>query len=287
MPSRAEVLERERRWALPVALLTLGSVILAVASLIVANGFFSADGEAAFLREVDADPDPYLLSAVLRALSVLALIAPLTYFFRAAEARSDRVRGQLYGLIIVAPLFYAAGTVLTALSNIDAASSFVDAGVTGSGEAADDKAVDFQGDASLRGLAAGIGLAGTLGLTVVSVYTFLWAMRVGLLSRFWGSLAMALSAVSFILPAFLPFYLILLIYLGLLTAGWLPRGRPPAWEAGEAVPWPTPGERMAEQMESEEEDGVVEGEGAEKPPGEEPNPPRQSGERRKRKRRGT
>ncbi|HKG36056.1 MAG TPA: hypothetical protein VKA89_06415 [Solirubrobacterales bacterium] len=285
MPSRAEVVERERRWALPVALLTLASVVLAIASLVVANGFFSADGEAAFLREVDDDPSPYILSAALRALSVLALIATLTYFFRAAEARSERVRGQLYGLILVAPLFYAAGTILTALSNVDAASSFVDAGVTGTGDAGDDKAIDFQGDASLRGLAAGIGLAGTLGLTVVCVYTFLWAMRVGLLSRFWGSLAMALGAVSFILPAFLPFFLILLIYLGLLVAGWVPRGRPPAWEAGEAVPWPTPGERMADQMQADEETGVVEGEGAEKPAGEGPDPPRPPGERRKRKRR--
>jgi hypothetical protein len=285
MPSKAEVIERERRWALPVSLMTLASVILAVASLVVANSFFSADGEAAFLREIDEDPDPYLASALLRGLSVLLLIAPLAYMFRAVQARSGRVRGQLFGLVLVAPLFYAAGTVLTGISNVDAASSFVDAGIEGTGEAADDKAIDFQQDAGLRSLAAGIGIAGTLGLTVIMVYTFLWALRTGLLSRFWGSLGMALGAISFILPTFLPFFLVFLIYLGLVISGWLPRGRPPAWEAGEAVPWPSPGERMAEEMEPGEGD-AVDAEGREVTAQSDPaNPPRERGERRKRKRR--
>ena len=38
-----------------------------------------------------------------------------------------------------------------------------------------------------------------------------------------------------------------------------PSGRPPAWEEGKAIPWPTPGEQMAEQMQPhagpEDDDG--------------------------------
>jgi hypothetical protein len=43
-------------------------------------------------------------------------------------------------------------------------------------------------------------------------------------------------------------------YFGLLVAGWVPGGRPPAWAAGEAVPWPSPGERMAGTESGDDED---------------------------------
>jgi hypothetical protein len=41
------------------------------------------------------------------------------------------------------------------------------------------------------------------------------------------------------------------VYFGLLALGLVPGGRPPAWEAGEAVPWPTPGEKAAAELEPE------------------------------------
>jgi hypothetical protein len=72
-------------------------------------------------------------------------------------------------------------------------------------------------------------------------------MRVGLLSRFWGSLGMALGVAALLL--LVQFCLIFFIYFGLLLIGKLPGGRPPAWAAGEAVPWPSAGERMAKELE--------------------------------------
>ncbi len=130
--------------------------------------------------------------------------------------------------------------------------------------------------ASLRDLAAGFGLGGQIGFLVAMVYTCLHAMRTGLLTRFWGSLGMALGAVSFI---FFQFTLLWFVYLGLLLAGWVPRGRPPAWETGEAMPWPTPAEKAAQLEgpgEASEERGPAELEG----PADDG-----SGERRKRKHR--
>ena len=53
-------------------------------------------------------------------------------------------------------------------------------------------------------------------------------MRTGLLTRFWGSLGMALGAVSFI---FFQFALLWFVYLALLLLGRVPGGRPPAWES--------------------------------------------------------
>ena len=73
-------------------------------------------------------------------------------------------------------------------------------------------------------------------------------MRAGLLTRFWGSLGMAVGVAALI--GFFPFSLIWFIYLGLLLLGRVPGGRPPAWAAGEAVPWPTPGEKAAAELEA-------------------------------------
>ena len=49
-----------------------------------------------------------------------------------------------------------------------------------------------------------------------------------------------------------PLVLIWFLYLGLLLMGTVPRGRPPAWAAGEAIPWPTPGEQAAARLSGEE-----------------------------------
>lgn len=285
--SKAEILERESRWALPVALVTMLAVILFVGSTIIATTTISADGEADLLREVDANEGAYLLSGILRALGSLLLFAPLLYLFRAAEARNPAVRSQLIGVIWVTPLFMAAGAIFSTFASIDAASEFVSSGIEGSGERADDAATDLIREASLRNVASGLSLAGALGFAFIMVYTCLQAMRVGLLSRFWGSLGMALGAVSFILVQFMPFVLLWFVYFGLLVAGWVPGGRPPAWAEGKAVPWPTPGEEAAERL--EQDPGEAEAEEAASPwddnGRERPNPPRQRGERKKRKRR--
>jgi hypothetical protein len=281
LTGRAELIDRERRWALPVALLTILATLALIASIIVLGTTFSADGEADQLREVDSNSGSYLMAGILRGLGTLLLAAPLLYLFRAAEGRNDGVRGQLVGVVFVAPLFMAVGAVLNAQASINAAADFLAQGITGSGEGADERATDFLEEESLRSLATGLSLAGALGLAVIMVYTCLQAMRVGLLSRFWGSLGMALGAVSFIIPGFQPFLTIWFIYLGLLIAGWVPGGRPPAWAAAEAIPWPTPGEQAAERLQSED------GPNDEPEAGSQPssNPPRERGERRKRKRR--
>jgi hypothetical protein len=113
-------------------------------------------------------------------------------------------------------------------------------------EHAKDLASDAITDSSVRPYTAGFGLAGQIGFVVAMVYTCLHAMRTGLLTRFWGSLGMALGAVSFI---FFQFALLWFVYLGMLLLGRVPGGRPPAWESGEAEPWPTPAEKAAAELE--------------------------------------
>jgi hypothetical protein len=299
-PSREDVIARERRWALPVALATLSSVGLLVAATIVVRSV-SGDGGAEVLRSVHEHSSAVTVSGILQAAAFLLLVAPLVYLFRAAAARSERVNGQLIGLVIVAPLFLSVAAILTGLSTNDAASEFAagkattdlttaearercesdresdegsfreEFGQSPQGalrrctqrEIADEEAENAVSDAPARSFATYLGLAGRIALAFALLYSCLWAMRTGLLSRFWGSLGMAMGVAALLL--LIQFTFIWFLYFGLLVAGWVPGGRPPAWAAGEAVPWPTPGEEAAEKLgsgggEEPPEDGEPEGE---------------------------
>lgn len=285
---REAVLERERRWAIPVALATFAAIGLLVVSMIIINGI-GGSGEAEVLREVDAHRSDVTISSILRASGLALLAFPLVFMFRAAQARSERVRGQLVGLVIAGPLFLAASALCISVATNEAASDFTagkaSADLTlkeasrecssdrsddkaqfredfGGGTAAlgdcaaekveDDAASNAVGDASAQYLATGLGLGGRLGLAFALIYSCLWAMRVGLLTRFWGSLGIALGVAAFLL--LVEFTLPWFLYFGLLVAGWVPGGRPPAWAAGEAIPWPTPGEKAADELSNQLEE---------------------------------
>ena len=251
MGSRQQALEREQRWSLPAALAALVAVALAVAGTIVlAQAVGGTNGDAEYLRHVDQHRGAQLAASVLQAIGALLLAAPLLYLFRADQARSSKMRGQLVGLVLAAPIFLAVFNVLVGISALHAATDFVGQGIAGTGDHADKVAKDAINNAPLQALAAGFGIAGRLGFMVAMFYSCLYGLRTGLLSRLWGSLGMALGAVSFLFPQFAVLWF---IYLGLLIAGWLPGGRPPAWASGEAIPWPSPGEKAASQLEEAEE----------------------------------
>ncbi len=299
--SKAQTRARETRWAVPVGIASIaGVVLLLVSRALEVNG----DGQADVLREVDAHGGALVLSGLARLLGLLLLALPLAYLFRAVQARGDRVRGQLIGLVVAAPLFLAISSGLA----IGVTSSAADRFVAGDAEPSltkreakeecveerqseggdflvkeydpargesplracegrkleDDAASQAIGETTLAPLATGVGLAGAFGLLAALFYVGLWSLRTGLLSRFWGSLAMV-AGIAFLLGPLSFVTMVFFVYFGLLVLGFVPGGRPPAWEAGEAVPWPTPGERAAAEMEpgggwDEEETG--EGEGA-------------------------
>lgn len=275
--NREEGLAWERRmarWAAIAAV--LGPLLFVVSQFVLAN-MLGADNDAQNLRDIDAESSGFILANIARAVGTALLALPLYYLFRAVALRSDSFRQQLAGVVIAAPLFIAAGIILTAIANVDAAQSFVADDPGGTGEKAQDLADDEVTGASLTGLAIGFNLGGRLGLAIAMVYTCLHALRTGLLTRFWASLGMALGVVSFLFLPFFMFLLIWFVYLALVISGRVPN-RPPAWEAGKAIPWPTPGQQMADQMAPPAGD---DGEDDSSPA----NPARQRGERRKRKRR--
>lgn len=257
--SRADVLAWEKRWALPAALASLAAVGFVLAAIIVASQIGGSSGDSELLRNVDQHRSAQLVSSILQAIGIGLLAAPLYYLFRAANARSEKMRGQLVGVVIAGPLFLAALAIFSGLSNLHAATEFVGdevprlmaKGVALDSDRANEIAGDAIAEAPLRPLAVGFGLGGQLGFVIGMLYSCLHAMRVGLLTRFWGSLGMALGAVSVL---FFQFTLLWFIYLGFLLLGRVPGGKPPAWDAGEAIPWPTPGEKAAEELAPKPED---------------------------------
>lgn len=284
---RAAVLAREKRWAIPVGIAGIAAVILLVASRPVD---VSGDGEAELLREVNAHGGQVLLSGLMQVLAFLLLALPLVYLFRAVAARSDRVRPQLIGLVVAAPLFLAASSAFSIGVSNEGADNFLagkaepsltpkeaseecreekqdegnkfllDEYEPAHGESPlkacekrkleDDEAHQAVAETTLAPIVTGLSLAGAFGFVAALIYTGLWAMRTGILSRFWGSLGMV-AGIAFLLGPLLLVTLVFFVYLGLLALGLVPGGRPPAWEAGEAVPWPTPGERAAAELEPE------------------------------------
>jgi len=250
--SRADALAWEKRWATPAAAAALLAVALGIVGVVlVAQAAGGSNGDAEYLRQIDQHRGEQIAASVLQALGAALLAAPLVYLFRADEARSPKVRGQLIGLVVAAPLFLAVFNALVAASVLHAATDFVGQAVTGTGDHADKVAKEALTGAPLQDLATGFGIAGRLGFTVAMFYSCLYGLRTGLLTRFWGSLGMALGAVSFL---FFPLAVLWFAYLGLLIAGWAPGGRPPAWAAGEAIPPQTPGERVAAEIEPKDEE---------------------------------
>lgn len=239
----SQIVERERERALPVAVATfLGLALFFVAGNFgaVAATLLNPDVvDSETLLDFADDRGDLLLGTILQATGLLLMAAPLFYLFQAAAARSDSMRGGLIGVTVAGPLFLAASGVVAFLALDSAASDFAVPG-GGAGQPVGEYVDDLLEDQSAYGIAQGLGFAGTFGLVVAIVYTSLHAMRVGLLSRFWGTLGMALG-VSILFLGILGI-LVFFAAMGLLIANRWPRGRPPAWEKGEAVPWPAPGQ---------------------------------------------
>jgi hypothetical protein len=291
--ARRQTVAWESRWAVPVALACFAAVALMVVGAF--TNQVTGTGDAEILESTHEHLSSLAINGAMQSLAFLLLTAPLYYLFRAAGARSSRVRRQLVGLVLVAPLFlcvasalliparesaanqFEAGEAKSTLTQAEAhekcskqqgeedAKEFAEEFEPKQGETAlaacetrkirDEEASNAISEAGLAPLASGLGIAGGLGFAFAMGYTCFWAMRVGLLTRFWGSLGMALAVAS--LLNLILFTLLWFIYLALVILNRVPRGRPPAWDAGEEIPWPSPGEKAAQELQPEDPSAEV------------------------------
>ena len=118
-------------------------------------------------------------------------------------------------------------------------------------------------DTSLYAPAQITGIFGSLALIAGGIYTLIWTMRTGLLTRFMATIGMIFIASLLLVPQLGPLGLVLwFAVLGLMLVGRWVRPLPPAWQAAEAIPWPRAGEDIGPPVERPPS-GTVEGSGRE------------------------
>jgi hypothetical protein len=214
---------------------------------------------------------------VLVALAALLMLVPLRYLFLAIQARNPRMgRGGIIATVTGCLLSGIGFLVYTIAFSLDA-KSFADEAVQTSGAARDAISGGAVQAATL------IYQLGRFGLALALVILSLNAMRIGLLTRFFGVLGI-LSGVLLVLPIDQPGIIrsFFFIALGLMLLGRWMGGMPPAWSTGTAQPWPS------QQEMRERRERIKRGEDPDTVPAADPTDPRDvapTGPQRSRKRR--
>jgi hypothetical protein len=311
---RERLIERERRWAVPAAVIALAPLVFYIVSIFVVGRahLVSGSSEAAQLVSLDEHSGTVLITSVIRGIGFLLLPIPILYLFRAAQARNPRVQAAMVGFVFIGPILFGAQGIVQAVGAGQAASDFVklpsetkrsyadyqaqvkqspqeidkvtiytaadsleveqaggsfyqvgfpskdESKLAGALDAAsidnetdsdagtgppDAQASKITSDNGTLQASQGLLFPAVLGLVVMMVYIPLQALRAGLVPRFMGSLGIALGAsMILILPIAILAMLAWTGFLGLIFVGRAPGGRPPAWDAGKAIPWPRPGD---------------------------------------------
>lgn len=256
-------LERRRRLAVPAfagGVLYLLSSIVITATLNGAPTVGLLQGIAPALRG-EADPAvspradevkfishhafPLIAGSFLAAAAIAILVLVLLLMFSAARFRRPETFAPARPLVLFGGIAFAAvsvghqvvGAILTHkfASGHDFSSHAVEHALT-------------KGTANL--LVQYLSLLAGLALAAGVITTMMAAQRVGLVPRWMGILGIFSGLLLFIpiggaqlqvIPAFF------LVMMGILLIGKWPGGDPPAWEAGEARPWPTAREQRAQR----------------------------------------
>ncbi len=282
-----EILESEARERPRMAIVAIvASVFTLLGSLVgrIAAGAPPDNLPAALLFYHQHQASQYA-SAACSVIGAVAIAFVLDFLLRATRARSPALLRQLRPLPWIGGIGVAIFTVVYQISLGVNVGHFATQGSQTYEEAR--KAID----ASVPPL---VGLVVQLALALAIVMISINAMRVGLLSRFLGYLGV-ISGALFVL-AFVPIPIVQaywLLALAGLFAGRMPSGTPPAWQSGEAMPWPSAAEMREQRVRAAEarrgdsgaddvvESDVVEGSASE--PDELPGLP--GAKRKKRKRR--
>lgn len=203
---------------------------------------------------------PLIAGSVIKSIALVALTLVLVLLFDAARFRRPETWAYARPLVLVGGIGLAAINIIHQIVGSIRAHSFA-------------VGHDFTSHAVEQALTKGavnvgsqyLDLLAALALTAGMIVVSLSAIRVGLLTRWMGVIGI-FSGVLILLPIggatleIVPAFWML--GMGMLYLGRWPNGDPPAWQAGEARPWPTQAERRAER---EEESASGNGGGKGKP----------------------
>ena len=258
-------LEREARGGRWAASAAFASAALLVASLVYSNVQLSdrAKGDNGLLKAVDARAGDVIASAVAQGVAFVLLAIALAYLYRATKARRPELPRITLALAVAAPVAFALLLIATQLELVRVAHDFV--AIDGaSGPGAKGRAEALIEESALRRI-TDVGLGTRVALGFAFVLLAHGAMRAGLLGRFIGVLGIIVG-VLYVVPFLARPDVIQAFWLGALGALFLdrwPGGRGPAWQTGEATPWPTNARARPEPLAGETGGDVVPAAGAE------------------------
>jgi hypothetical protein len=242
MTLTASELDAERSRGRIAGVATVVAGVLVAAGL-VWGGLVNRDrpdkGDAARLRYFDHHAGALIGSSVVRAIGFLLLIFAVIHLYRATKGRKPEIASVQLVVGIAGAIAFAIGSIGQAVALANEAADFVTQHFQTT-QAANDAANDVATEPWPLGMSV-TAFAGTIALSFWFVIASLNAMRIGLLTRFMGVLGIIVGP-GFIFGFAPPVMVIWLIALGLLFLGFSPRGLPPAWRDGDAIPWPKPGE---------------------------------------------
>lgn len=236
----AEILQAETRERPRMAIVAVvAAVFTLLGSLIgrIAAGSPPDNLPAALLFYREHQGSQYA-SAACSVIGAIAIAVVLDFLYRATRARNPDMPWQLRPLPWIGGIGVAIFTAVYQIALAVNVEHFATQGSLTYEEAR--KAIDA-GVPPLFGLFVQLALA--LAIVMISIN----AMRAGLLTRFLGYLGV-ISGALFVL-ALVPVPIVQVYWLGalaMLFAGRSPSGTPPAWQSGEAMPWPSAAE-MREQ----------------------------------------
>ncbi|HUA73635.1 MAG TPA: hypothetical protein VL988_02665 [Solirubrobacteraceae bacterium] len=180
---------------------------------------------------------PLIAGSVLAAVAIGVLTLVLLLLVEATRFRRPETWGPARMLVI------AGGTSLAVISVAHQIVTAIETHNFAVGHDLSNHAVDnalTKGTANL--LIDYLDLVAGLSLAVGMIVTMVNAMRVGLVTRWMGVVGM-ISGILIFLPIggatleVVPSFWI--VAMGILYIGKWPNGQPPAWESGEARPWPS------------------------------------------------
>jgi len=244
--SEKQVVEAEQRQARILLGTTALGVVATFAGLIIQSSGIDPSGDDAELLMARADHFGSILAgSIISGIGYLLLAFTVNFLYSAAMRRSELVRPTFKPLIFIGAVLLAITGVITAIGYDGAGSDFVDSGLPTSGEAAVDRANDLVGDSTFLQIGAFTGIAGLAAYSFGIIYSSLWGMRTGLITRFWGTLGMAFGVaflLTFALQTPIGFFGVLfwVVHVAMVANGRWMGGPLPAWEQGKAVPWPDP-----------------------------------------------
>jgi hypothetical protein len=241
--SPEQIVDERRRGRLTAVAALLSAAIFAAAALwsqSLSNDAPERNGPA-LLRFFDRHVTELIGSSTLRGLALLLLLPVTVHLYRATKARRPEEPQVVLVMGLYGPIAAGIGTIVVGIALASAASSFTDKQFQ-TIKAADDAFQTVQ----LLGL---LSFSGSLALAFWFVKGCLDAMRVGLLSRLTGVIGIVMGPGLVIFSGLFQFLLpVWLVAIAALFAGFWVGGRPPAWDAGEAVAPPSARARLGEAL---------------------------------------